>query len=74
MDEYFTILMMGVLHSIKEVCAENNDDCMSCPFNIIDNWHDYCLFMGGVPNEGTIPEFWELDKIKWDFKEGLNNG
>lgn len=61
------------LNTIKSECAANNDDCISCPFNIKDSWHEYCLFMGCIPHEGTIPEFWELDKIKWKKRKEMQN-
>lgn len=59
-------MIKEVLDAIKAECISNNDDCISCPFNISDEWHDYCLFMGNVPHEGITPDDWELDKIKWD--------
>lgn len=52
-----------VLEVIKTKCINDISECKECPFNIKDTWHEYCLFMGRVPHEGTTPDEWELNKI-----------
>lgn len=59
-------MIKEVLETIKNECIIDTTDCKECPFNISDSWHEYCIFMGDIPHEGTTPDCWELSKIKWD--------
>lgn len=62
-------LVKIVLCAIQKYCKNKDDNCNNCPFNIKDSWHEYCLFMGNIPHEGTTPDDWELDKV--DFKDDI---
>ena len=38
-------LIKDILRAIRDECAAH-DDCINCPFNISNKYHDYCLFKG----------------------------
>lgn len=59
------------LKHIKKMCLEN-PDCTGCPFQLKNNWAEYCMFGGPHWDDGVIPEDWELDELV--EKVGENDG
>lgn len=57
-------MIIEVLEKIKKECENDNSECVKCPFNIHDTWHEYCVFLGQVSHEGATPDEWEIEKIK----------
>ena len=60
--EYKIEPMIYHLKHIKKMCLENVD-CTGCPFQLKNNWAEYCMFGGPHWDDGVIPEDWDLEEL-----------